>query len=329
MRQSTPLSLAVLLLALLVSVARAEPRRPVPGVQRVLIISVDGMRPDLMLRADTPNLHALFHSGAYSFWARTTDIAITLPSHVSMLTGVKPPQHRIQFNDDRATTRPLFPNAETIFELAKQQGYSTALVAGKWKFIALSRPGSVDYYAATDSKTEESGGSTVVGEATRLIRKHRPQVMFVHFPYPDGAGHAKGWGSPEQIAAIEKSDRAIGQILQTLTETGLKDSTLILVSADHGGSGRQHGKGDERSRFIPWIVSGPGVRQDYDLTQMKEVLINTEDTFATACWVMGIPLPEGIPGKPILSIFDGIDLMQEIPTKPNRYPTTAPTAESR
>src|SRR5258708_5086748 len=101
--------------------------RPVPEVKKVLIISIDGGRPDLLLRADTPNLRALRRSGSYTMWAHTTDIAITLPSHMSMLTGVKPPRHGIMFNDDRATTQPTYPSVPTIFDLAKQHGYSTAV----------------------------------------------------------------------------------------------------------------------------------------------------------------------------------------------------------
>src|SRR4051794_12689076 len=75
--------------------AAAAPTKP-----RILIISVDGMRPDLMLRAKTPNIHALFEGGAYSFWARTTPHAITLPSHVSMLTGCIPRHHEVEWNID-------------------------------------------------------------------------------------------------------------------------------------------------------------------------------------------------------------------------------------
>ena len=68
----------------------AQTTRPVPGIDHVLIISVDGLRPDVLLRADTPNMHTLFHNGSFTFWARTTAQSITLPSHVSMLTGVVP-----------------------------------------------------------------------------------------------------------------------------------------------------------------------------------------------------------------------------------------------
>ncbi|GIW74943.1 MAG: hypothetical protein KatS3mg104_0006 [Phycisphaerae bacterium] len=63
---------------------------------RVLIISIDGLRPDLALRAEMPNLRSLLRNGSYSFWAYTTPAAITLPSHTSMLTGC---DHRTSRNN--------------------------------------------------------------------------------------------------------------------------------------------------------------------------------------------------------------------------------------
>jgi arylsulfatase A-like enzyme len=68
-----------------------------------------------------------------------------------------------------------------------------------------------------------------------------------------------------------------------------------------------HGPNDPRSRHIPWIVVGPGVRANYDLTRAADLHVNTEDTFATACYVLGIPLPADIDGKPVLAIFEKPD----------------------
>src|SRR5947209_8146715 len=55
--------------------------RPVEAVKHAIVVSIDGLRPDLMLEADTPNLHSLMQRGCYSMWARTTPNSITLPSH--------------------------------------------------------------------------------------------------------------------------------------------------------------------------------------------------------------------------------------------------------
>src|SRR5688572_31117328 len=82
-----------------ISASDAPTRAPVRP-RRVLVISVDGLRPDLLLRSDTPNMHRLFRSGCYTFWARTVPQGITLPSHTSMLTGVTPRRHGIEWNRD-------------------------------------------------------------------------------------------------------------------------------------------------------------------------------------------------------------------------------------
>src|SRR5436190_24155017 len=58
--------------------------KPVPEIERALLISIDGCRPDLLLRADAPNIRKLMKTGSFHFWARTIPAAITLPSHASM-----------------------------------------------------------------------------------------------------------------------------------------------------------------------------------------------------------------------------------------------------
>lgn len=285
----------------------AQTTRPVEKIQRVLIVSIDGLRPDVMLRAETPTLRGLMKTGAFTTYAQTVPVAITLPSHVSMLTGVSVERHRITFNDERATTRPIYPNATTIFEVAKAGGLSTALVSGKSKFMALNKPGTIDFLWAPESaKTTDKD---VVASAIKVFREHKPQLMFLHFPGADTAGHAKGWASPEQFAAIALIDEALGTLVKEMKDLGIYDSTAIIISADHGGSGKTHGANDPRSLYIPWIVSGPGLRQNYDLTNNRDVTVNTTDTFATACYLLGLKPPEGINGKPITQIIQRDELL--------------------
>jgi predicted AlkP superfamily pyrophosphatase or phosphodiesterase len=276
--------------------------RPVPQIRRALIISIDGLRPDLVLRANTPVLHALFNSGCYSFWAQTTAESVTLPSHTSMLTGVVPIKHGIQWNSDLPLIHPVYPAYPTIFQLAKQAGYTTGMVAGKSKFINLAVPGSLDWsYIPEETKIEDPQVAEI---AIAMISQHQPEVLFVHFPSVDNVGHAAGWATPEQITAIEQADTCVGQILMALDQMKLRDSTFILVTADHGGAGKSHGPDDPRSRHIPWIVTGPGIRKGVDLTIYDTLTITTEDTFATVAYVLGIPIERQIDGKPITQIID-------------------------
>ena len=304
--------------------------RPAATGKRVLIISIDGLRPDLALLADAPNIRSLIKEGAYSLWAQTLPIGRTLPSHTSMMTGVPMEKHGIIWNDD-IPLRPRkynFPHVPTLFEFARKAGYSTSLVAGKCKFEALAEPGVVDWVVLPEKPKKigpdgkpivppkpDADGMTpydhkhddawIASEAAAIIAKHKPHVMLVHFPRVDTAGHAKGWGSPVQLEAIARADEALGTVLETLRKTKLFDNTLIILTADHGGYGKGHDGKDPRGLHIPWIARGPGVKKGYDLTQNK-LVINTMDTFATAAMHLGIKLTaeDEIEGKPVGDAFE-------------------------
>lgn len=281
-----------------------------------MIVSVDGLRPDLALRAKMPHLRELMARGSYSFWAITTDVAITLPSHTSMLTGVPPEKHQITFNSDPPGPDPIYPAVPTLFELASKQGHTTAAIAGKSKFRVFDKPGALNWKFFKEVSDEQ-----VASTAAAIVREHRPEVLFVHLPDCDRAGHQYGWGSNQQIAAIENADHALGEVLTALEDEHVLDQTLIIVTADHGGAGLNHGVGnaklagmdDPRSLRIPWIAAGPGVKANYDLTLDARLKIHTEDTFATACEALGIPVPHDITGKPILEIFQKKELLNAAP----------------
>ena len=105
-------------------------------------------------------------------------------------------------------------------------------------------------------------------------------------------------------------------MLSAIKDQGLTDSTAILLTADHGGTGRWHGADDTRARHIPWIIAGPGIKKNFDLTTVRELAINTEDTFATSCWLLGIPVGYAINGKPVRLILEAPSgqLLQDAPS---------------
>jgi predicted AlkP superfamily pyrophosphatase or phosphodiesterase len=278
-------------------------------VSRVLIVSIDGLRPDLIFRAEAPTLRNLMNRGSFTLWARTTVQSTTLPSHTSMLTGVTPERHTIMWNSDLPLTEPIYPRVPTLFELAKAVGYGTAMVAGKDKFSFLNKPGTIDHtWITTESVCKDQ---QVRDQAVRIIRDHRPAVMFVHFPTVDSEGHGQGWGSKAQLNAVAVADACLGDVLAALTDAGTLEQTLVIVSADHGGQGRGHGPEDVRSRTIPWIAAGPGVRKDFDLTLLgRDVDVNTFDTFATACHFLGIETKLKSDGKAIVQMFESAELLK-------------------
>ena len=282
--------------------APAKPARPIPAIERVVIIAIDGLRPDRLLLADTPVLHGLMARGSYSMWMQTTVLATTLPSFTSMLTAISPRKHAIYWDKLLPLSEPVWPNRPTLFEMAKNAGYTTALVAGKAKFRHLNKPGTIDAFFAPPE--DHYPDEQVAAEAVRVISTLKPDVLFVHFPGVDSAGHGSGWGSAEQLAAIHKADSQVGLLLAALDKDGLLNGALVMVSADHGGAGRNHGPDDPRSANIPWIIAGPGVKHGYDLTQSAELMLRTEDTCATACYVLGLPQQDYFDGHPVTLAFE-------------------------
>ena len=282
---------------------------PNARARRVIIVSIDGLRPDVLLRADAPHIRQLMHDGSFTFWARSTADSITLPTHVSMLTGVEPQVHGIHWNGGLPLAEPVYPRVSTIFELAKKAGYTTGAVTGKSKFDVLAKPGTIDHaYWPDEAKSDDAD---VAKNAQQMLRSHRPEVFFVHFPGVDNVGHKLGWGTPEQLAAVAEADTAVGAIRATLAELKLAGDTLIILTADHGGAGRTHGADDFRSRHIPWIAVGPGVRKNYDLTMNRDLVVETYDTFATACAMLDIPVGGKRTGKFVEDILEKRELLKK------------------
>jgi len=318
----------VLLIFLLVGGCSRPAAEPAPVMRHLLIVSIDGLRPDLLLRAEAPNVRGLMARGSFTMWAHTTDVAVTLPSHTSMLTGTVPYRHEVWWNYDMPEQYVQYPPVPSVLDLAKKAGYTTAMAVGKSKLRALARPGSLDWCYLPDGYANDLN---VARQAEYIITHHQPQLMFVHFADNDAVGHGSGWGSPEQIRTIQTADAAVGIVLDALRRAGILESTVIILNADHGGSGYGHGPDDERSNHIPWIICGPGIRKNVDLTTERELVVRVEDTFATACFLLKIPLDEDIDGKPITQALEAIKIPEDEPPAnlaKNKPKPSVPPAET-
>src|SRR4051812_11535036 len=175
------------------------------------------------------------------------------------MAALTPTRHGILWNPALPLEYPLYPNSPTLFEVAKRRGYTTAVVAGKDKFDVFDRPGVLDWKWIPHRGTVKT--SQVIRPAVQMIKDHKPEAMLVHLPSVDTEGHGKGWASAEQMKAIEEADRALGDLMDAMKSAGTADSTLMIISADHGGQGKGHGADDARSRHIPWIAVNPAIRQ--------------------------------------------------------------------
>ena len=279
--------------------AAPAPAPAAEGDRRVLIVTIDGLRPDVLLRASAPNVRRLMASGTFTMWATTVPECYTLPAHVSIFTGVAPQKHGVEWNDHIEEAFPLVP---TLFDLAARNGLVTAMATGKTKFIALDRPGSITWkYLPRDEPIPDAFVAT---QAVEILGAARPHVLFVHFADTDNIGHSVGWGTLLQLQAIEEADRQLGVVLAAVERLGLKDSTLVMLTSDHGGAGLEHGPDDPRSRHVPWLIAGPGVRRGFDLTRLPDLHVTVYDTFAMACHFLGLALEHETEGKVVWDAFE-------------------------
>lgn len=297
------LAVIVLVLAAAAPVARAAAdsvqSRQIPRgaiTDHVIIVSMDGLRPDAIAAFEAEHLQRLMREGSFTLEASTILPSKTLPSHTSMLTGVTPEVHGVTWNTDRTDVRGVV-DVPTVFELAHERGFSTAAFFSKSKFHHLIRPGSLDYVQAPSSITLLMATRTVA-DAIRYLRGAQPNLMFVHIGEADYAGHATGWMSRVYGVAVARVDAAVGSIVQAADETYGERGYTIILTADHGGHGRDHGSDDPLDMTIPWIVYGEGVERGAELEDVR-----TMDTAATALWLLGVQVPASWSGRPVEAAF--------------------------
>lgn len=269
---------------------------PRPTAQRVLIVSFDGLRPDAIVEANMLNVMSLMQYGAYTMSAQTIMPSVTLPAHSSMLVGTCPAKHIVRWNE--YVPQNGYALGTDIFDLAHAAGLRTVMVVGKEKLRQITEPSSTDFFEFIDKTDKIKDTSTVERLAIDQIQQGF-NLMFVHFPDGDLAGHEHGWMSSEQLSAYSRDDRLLGLILQALQTNGLYESTMIIVTSDHGGHDTTHGFNIPEDMTIPWIISGPGVIPGLLLSTK----VYTMDTAATTAYVLGLPLPEEWDGAPVYEAF--------------------------
>ena len=272
----------------------------------VVIISIDGLRADAIQKFRAKTLLRLMREGAYTLSAQTILPSKTLPSHTSMLTGVDADQHGVTWNTDQTESHGHV-DVPTVFGLAKAQGFQTAAFFSKTKFHHLEAPSTLDHVVSPD-------GGLLTGRytwerTTQFVETYlessaeAPNLMFVHIGEPDYAGHLYGWMSRVYKQAVLQADSAVAEIIDEANDRFGAGNYTLIVTADHGGHGREHGSSDPRDTTIPWIVWGKGVQNGAALPAIR-----TMDTAATALWLLGVALPGDWIGKPVVTAFAGATL---------------------
>src|SRR5688572_18685832 len=159
---------------------------PLASISRnVLVVSVDGLRPDAIGTYGAPTLQRLMREGSYTLSASTIHPSTTLPSHTSMLTGQPPERHGVLWNNV-ATADADSIELPNIFSVARAHGYSTAAFFSKAKFQPLQLRGTLDYSQAPGGWFGRWSSARTMTDVTNYLRGGaRPNVLFVHLTDAD------------------------------------------------------------------------------------------------------------------------------------------------
>jgi arylsulfatase A-like enzyme len=305
-----PLSLVSLSLVALAACARVQSHSPeitqqgAPVVRHgrvtdhVVVISVDGLRPDAIAKYDAPTLQRLMREGRYSLTAQTIPLSLTLPAHTSMLTGVGSDVHHVTWNSDKTKTFG-YVKVPTVFGLAHDAGFHTAAFFSKTKFHHLEAPGTLDYFRGPDGGIVPWDEQRTTGLVGDYLSHANPNLLFVHIAEPDFIGHNFGWMGHLYGGAVREADRGVARVIAEADSRFGPGNYTLIVTADHGGHGKTHGTTDPRDMTIPWIVWGEGVQHGDTLSG-----IHTMDTAATALWLLGVTAPDNWTGRPVTAAFE-------------------------
>jgi predicted AlkP superfamily pyrophosphatase or phosphodiesterase len=283
-----------------------------PRAEHVFVFSLDGAKPTVIAESEMPTLKKLAAEGAVTWVANTIFPPKTLPSHTSMLTGVGPDKHKVLWNDYmpiRGTVK-----VPTVFSLlrAAQPDAITAMFVGKVKFRHLWLKDTLNVFdfggpqtaapvaGTPEIEKDKKPSQMVAKQAAAWITEHKPKLAFIHLTDADSAGHKSGWGSSEQKEALKVTDQALWQVTKAIKDAGIEETSVIIVTADHGGHDLGHGEDIPDDMNIPWVAWGKGVKKNFSITEP----VTTFDTAATALWLLDVPVPTEFDGKPVVSAFD-------------------------
>ena len=265
-------------------------------INRVIVISIDGLNPraiEELGQSRTPAFHRLMREGAYTLNARTVrEQTATMPNHTAMLTGrrvdAKRGGHGYAVNFDYGGTvhQAAGHYVASVFDVVHDNGRSTALFASKAKFRlfrrtwnthgAPDRTGRNDGRAKIDRVTIDLNNTRLVAKLDAELRRSPREFTFVHLSLPDRVGHAHSFMGREYLDAVQRTDRLLGRILNTVADRpALRRQTLVLLTADHGGRGAAHYTASKLQNYrIPFMAWGPGVPAGRDLYRLSSSAAN-------------------------------------------------------
>ena len=224
----------------------AEGPQPLPAARPpVILVSIDGFRPDYLGHGVTPNLDALAAGGVRATAMRPSFPSLTFPNHYTLVTGLRPDHHgvvsntmedaaipgvRFSLSNREATAdRRWWDAAEPVWVTAENAGIRTATMFWPGADAAIHGVRPAHWLPFDGSVPSGKRVDTLLGW---IDGADHPGFATLYFDTVDHEGHAAGPGSPPVMAAVADVDAQVGRLLAGLKARGV--AANIVVVSDHG-----------------------------------------------------------------------------------------------
>ena len=268
------------------------------AIRRVIIVVLDGLRPDAIDAFDLSNIRDMALTGASTMSARTVSPSCTWPAMTSLMNGVSPETHGV-LRDSAHVPRPKTPLLPLPAVLS-QAGLPSAVFMRS--LPALYRVTARRIAKGLGFAEAHFAGATaqeIIMSASKTLRTQERGLIVMHWADADQAGEAHGWMTQEYGDACRRLDSAIGLLL-TLTSFNSDPHTLVIALADHGGGGvtvNDHAEEHPLNWTIPLMLAGGSVQR---MTLDRGHLL---DVPATAAWALGVTPPDVYVGRAFAEAF--------------------------
>jgi len=299
----------------------SPPHRP-----DVLLVTIDTARADRIPGLGlSPNID-LIANGGTAFLQAVAPTPLTLPSHVSMMTGQNPPTHGVRSNG----TYRLADEAQTLAEVLNDAGYCTGAFIGAE--VLSSRYGLQQGFQHYDDRFEASQhpglrvyrhrrAEEVISLALSWLAEQEAKPCFVwvhlfdpHAPYDPPEPERSRFADAPYNGEIAYTDRQIGELLNGYRELDRFDGAMIVITADHGESLGQHGEAThgvflyDATLHVPLVIAAPGAVRGQRLTQQVRLI----DLLPTIAGAVGVAIPKDVEGTDLGPLLRGETLNSRV-----------------
>jgi predicted AlkP superfamily pyrophosphatase or phosphodiesterase len=272
--------------------------------KHVVLIGLDGWASYGIKLADMPNAKKMMVEGSYTLKKRSVFPSASTENWASMFMGVGPELHGYYSDGGISWRAPLIePRVKnkngvfpTVFSLLRE-AYPKAEIGSIYQWEGIQS--FIDTKAMSYCQQVPSEEPIMCDMAVKYIKEKKPALLLLYWDNPDDIGHDKGWYTPDYYKVMKILDGNIGRIVQALKECGILDDTIIIITADHGGTGRGHGGTTLLEMETPFIIYGKDIKKGHVI----EGSMMQYDVAATVAAIFNLKQPQVWVGRPMTEVF--------------------------